>query len=309
MTVRRAGLGLAIPLAAILASACGGSPAPGTSREDPRREAVIRFWRLSNDATAFRMKRDLTAAVRAYEEALALDPRHEDSLYYLGQCRQELRRYDEARSAYARLVEVNPASARGHLALGALLASPDEKAPLDLAAAEEHLRRAHEINGEETGALVRLGEILILRGRLAEAREWLEAAVRTNPKSVEAPFLAGYLRWIAGDPGGAQSFYRKATGAARPEAPIRGVLSEGDRRAPPSEKNSRVAAPPLRAPMGKTLFGSFSAHLREGERSARTGNLSAADLDQIYRPVRDFATRLARRASLPPGPESLERGK
>lgn len=31
--------------------------------------------------------------------------------------------------------------------------------------------------------MVRLGELLIVRGRMQEARSWLEAAARTNPKS------------------------------------------------------------------------------------------------------------------------------
>ena len=56
-----------------------------------------------------------------------------------------------ARAAFERLVTLNPESARGHLALGALLASPDPEEPMDLEAAEGHLSRAHEINGEETG--------------------------------------------------------------------------------------------------------------------------------------------------------------
>ena len=47
--------------------------------------------------------------------------------------------------------------------------------------------------------MVRLGEVALVAERSAEARRWFESALRTNPKSVEAAFLAGYLGWEAGD--------------------------------------------------------------------------------------------------------------
>ena len=189
--------------AALLRRPGGGHPrrvsrrrvAAGVAARPPRASAVRGL--LDGAARGHRRRgcaRDCAPRPRLYEEALVLDPRHEDALYYLGQCRRELGRPAEARAAFERLVEVNPSSARGHLALGALLASPDPAEPMDLAAAEVHLRRAHEINGEETGpdGAPRRGAA---RARAATPRrgEWFEAALRTNPRSVEAAFLAGYL--------------------------------------------------------------------------------------------------------------------
>jgi len=228
---------------------------------DPRREAVKAFWAKLHAANEERMRTGCGRAVSLYEEALVLDPRHEDSLYYLGQCRRETGRRAEARAAFEQLLEVNPHSARGHLSLGALLASPDRAEPMDLAAAESHLRRAHEINAEETGPVVRLGEVLLVRGRDAEAREWLEAALRTNPKSVEAAFLAGFAAWEpgAGDPA---RLARRVREAARVEGPVKGVLGEGDRR---DAKQS--AAPPLESPLGRLLFGEPIAALRARARA------------------------------------------
>jgi tetratricopeptide (TPR) repeat protein len=248
---------------------------PGGPRD---RAAVMRFWRALQQATALRMKRDFGAAETAYREALAIDPAHEDCLYYLGQVLAELDRPDEARDQFLRLVAVNPHSARGHLALGALLSSPDARGAADLAAAEDHLRRAHDINGEETGPLVRLGEVLIVRGEVVEARRWLEDAARTNPKSIDAAFLAGYLRWEAGDRGAAAAALERARAAAQVQAPIKGVLGEGDRK----------AAPPLQSPLGKTLFGDLAAA------ATRAPAPAAADLDAIYAPVRARARDLGR---------------
>lgn len=238
------------------ALACGG-PTGGAAAgaANPARQRVLSFWNRLGRATDARMRGDLAGAARLYEEALVIEPRHEDALYYLGQCRRQMAQPDAARAAFERLVEVNPASARGHLSLGALLASPDPGEPMALAEAERHLRRAHEINGEETGPVVRLGEIALVAGRTAEARRWFESALRTNPKSIEAAFLAGYLAWDEGRPTG--PFLQRLREAARVEAPVKGVLSEGDRRG-----TRRSAAPPLATPLGRLLFGEPVGALR-----------------------------------------------
>jgi len=229
--------------------------APARSGADPERQRILEFWQQQNAATAARTRGDLAEAARLYEAALALQPRHEDALYYLGQCRRELGEPGAARSAFERLLEVDPASARGHLALGALLASPDPAEPLELGEAERHLRRAHEINGEETGPVLRLGEIALVAGRADEAAHWFDSVLRTNPKSLEAAFLAGFVGWDAGRP--VEPLVRRVQQAARVEAPTRGVLGEGDRRQGPK------AAPPLTSPVGSLLFGAPIEKLRE----------------------------------------------
>jgi tetratricopeptide (TPR) repeat protein len=270
------------PLAALAlagaALACSG-PAGGVAADaaDPARQRVVSFWDRLNRATDARMRGDLAGAARLYEEALALDPRHEDALYYLGQCRRQLAQPEAARAAFERLVEVNPASARGHLSLGALLASPDPAEPMALAEAERHLRRAHEINGEETGPVVRLGEIALVAGRSAEARRWFESALRMNPKSIEAAFLAGYLAWDEGRPTG--SFLQRLREAARVEGPTKGVLNEGDRRG-----TWRRAAPPLATPLGRLLFGEPVGTLRA--RVAAGEPLHEATVVEQWRAVR-----------------------
>lgn len=254
---------------------------------------MLDFWNRLNAATDARTRRDFAGAARLYEEALVLEPRHEDGLYYLGQCRRELGQAEAARVAFERLLEVNPASARGHLALGALYASPDPSEPIDLAKAERHLRRAHEINGEETGPVVRLGEVALVAERSAEARRWFESALRTNPKSVEAAFLAGYLGWEAGD--ATAALVRRVREALKVDAPVKGVLSEGDRR-----DVTRVAAPPLSSPLGRLLFGEPVERLRA---AVATGQpVSEALVLQEWRQVRRLRREYERRAAGDPAP-------
>jgi tetratricopeptide (TPR) repeat protein len=245
--------------------------------------AIVRFWREYREATSLRMRGDFAAAERAYLGALAIDPVHEDALYYLGWCLHEQGRPAEARDVLRRLVDANAESARGHLALGTLMSSPEALEVSDLEQAERHLRRAHEINGEETGPMVRLGELLIVRSSAEEALRWLEDAARTNPRSVEAAFLAGYLSWEAGDRPAAAAHYQGAIARAASPAPVHGVLGEGDRK----------AAPPLEAPMGRMLFGSFSDAIRAAGDGA--GGTARPDLDAIYGPVRSRAADLRRR--------------
>jgi enediyne biosynthesis protein E4 len=281
-----------------------GSAAPPLARQE-----IVKFWAVFDEAGRLRRSQNFSAAVEKYREALAIQGKHEDSLYYLGQCLRESGDFAGAERAWEQLVTLNPASARGHLALGGLLASPDEQTPMDLKLAEEHFRRAHAINGEETGPMLRLGEVLIAVGRLPEAQHWLESAAKTNPKSVEAACMAGYVRWNSGDFAGASEFYLKALRAAKVDVPVKGVLSEGDRKAAPSPAGAKTAPPPLKEPMGSTLFGASCAGLKTqaaGEAAADPPSKEA--LDRLYRPVRDFATRLSRRAQVSAQPRSPAAG-
>jgi tetratricopeptide (TPR) repeat protein len=281
--------GLVVVGALALAACPGGTGKEAAPARDPARERIVEFWRRYNAATAARIERDFATASNRYEEALVLDPGHEECLYYLGQSRRELGQTEKARAAFERLLETNPLSARGHLALGALLSSPDPGEPMDLPAAEGHFRRAHEINGEETGPMVRLGEVLIAAGRVEEARTWLESALRTNPKSVEAAFLAGYVVWEEGTRDTAPALLRLRE-AAKLEAPVKGVLSEGDRR-----DGRRVAAPPLESPLGKLLFGDPVLSLRS--RAAAGEPLTNASVIEAWRAVRRSRREYEQRAT------------
>ncbi|MFQ5876610.1 MAG: FG-GAP-like repeat-containing protein [Acidobacteriota bacterium] len=291
-----------LPASATVRIVEGGEPRiAGRAAADLTREAVVRFWKAMGRAKLERTRGECGRAVESYREALAIDPAHEEALYYLGQCLGEMGRFEDARRAFERLLRVSPESVRGHVGLASLLAAPEAPGIPDLAAAEEHLRRAHAINAEETGPMVRLGEILILRGDRDEAGRWLEAASRTNPRSVEAAFLAGYLRWEARDARGAREFYARAVAAARAERPVHGVPGEGDTR----PGTGRAAVPGAGggggSAIGGSLFGAFCAGLGGSEAAPEGSGGSELDLDAIYLPVRRHVAALARRGSRAPG--------
>lgn len=291
---RRAAL-LACASAALLALA-GCSDAPGTEAPviDAEKAAVIEFWKTFNEATVLRRAGRFEDAARLYVKALEHDPRHEDCLYYLGHCRRETGDLPGAREAFERLLEVNPNSARGRMATGALLAWPGPDGPMDLAAAEAHFRRAHEINMEESGPLLRLAEVLLAEGEIDEARKWLRDAFHQNPKCMEAPFLTGYTYWAEGDLARARDAYIQAAVAAQPMKAHKGVLGEGDRMVK-GDDGKKNAAPPLEAPMGETLFGEFSQHLRVEDPPQDDRAVTRAALDATYAPLRRFVERLSPR--------------
>jgi tetratricopeptide (TPR) repeat protein len=166
-------------------------------------------------------------AITLFREALALNPNHEDSHYYLGLCLASQSDPDAALAELDTLKRINPQSHRAWQQWGVLRATFAKTAD-DLAAAEHSLERAHALNPEETGALLVLGEISLLRDDSAKASERLEAACRTNPRAVGGFFLRGYLAWKSGNEAGARKFLDEARTALGKDWQPKGTTSEGD---------------------------------------------------------------------------------
>jgi enediyne biosynthesis protein E4 len=214
-----------------------GDPAP---REDDRRPAgaaesasadrdrTLAFWDRQHAAMqALKVDHDLPKATRLFREALALDPAHEDAHYYLGDV---LRMQGDAAGAlaeYETLTRLNPQSHRGFARWGTLRAMTSTS-PADLAAAEGALEKAHRLNPEETGALLALGEVALMRGERPLAAERLAAVCRTNPRASGGLFLLGYLKWTQGDTAGAKEMLGKVRQALGPEWKPAGSTAEGD---------------------------------------------------------------------------------
>jgi len=194
------------------------------------REGLLAFWAAQRAAMhALKVERDHGKAAGLFRRALALDPGHEDARYYLANC---LLAEGDVAGALAQLEELrrrNPQSHRAHVRWGSLRASTAGSAE-DLAAAERALLAAHGLNPEETGALLLLGEIALMRGDEVAAAERLEAVCRTNPRAAGGLFLLGYLRWRRGDSAGARDRLRQARAALGPDWKPAGTTAEGDVR-------------------------------------------------------------------------------
>ena len=215
--------------------------------EAQRRADTRQFWQVYRGATDLRVSGRAKLAARAYQEALGYDPNHEDALYYLGNTAFDSGQIAVAERAWRRLVEVDPLSSRAHAQLGALYYSTAPGAPFDLARARTELTRSMDLNREETGPLIQLGEVALLSGDVEMATEFVRLSSQANPFGVGTSYLEGYLSWRSGDVAVAVQHLTRAVelsqgkGPASKSASNEGATSRGMR--PMLEGGVRFASP------------------------------------------------------------------
>jgi tetratricopeptide (TPR) repeat protein len=214
------------------------APAGPVGRGRPRREPaaggaldrqqVVEFWSRQRAAVrAMKVDDDLAAAVDLFREALAIDPGHEDSRYYLANCLAATGRVDAALIELEELVRRNPRSHRGLKRLG-LMEAMTAGSPADLQQALTRLERALAINPEETGVLLCMGEVYLMLGEAGPAEQRLAWACRTNPRAVGGFFLRAYIAWLRGDEEAAGRLLASAREARGEQWQPEGTTSEGD---------------------------------------------------------------------------------
>jgi tetratricopeptide (TPR) repeat protein len=169
---------------------------PPPSSAAPLDKAMLaQFWSKQHAAMdAMKGERNCQKAIPLFREALALNPQHEDSHYYLANC---LATSGDVRSAIAELdalARINPQNHRAFQRKGELLAvSASSRAQFE--PARQALNTALELNSEETGTLILRGEVMLAEGKLQEAEQDLAHACLANPHAASAWFLRGYIAW------------------------------------------------------------------------------------------------------------------
>lgn len=202
--------------------------ATGVAAPASERDRIVAFWDRHRAAMhALKSENNPAKAAGLFEQALAIDPTHEDARFYLATALAAQGNTDGALQQYDRM---NRTNARSHRSLTgwARLRALTSRGPADLAAAEEALNRAHDLNPEETGALVMLGEIALMRGQRTVAERRLKAVVQANARAAGALFLLGYVRWKANDAEHAREYLELARTALGPEWKPAGSTAEGD---------------------------------------------------------------------------------
>ena len=190
------------------------------------KEKVIKFWTLYRQATDDRMNEQWEQAAELYRQSLDLNGQHEDALYYLGNMYLELSRYKEAEECWLKLAQINPQKSRAFLQLGTLYLTEEY---FDIDKAEIACNEALKNNKEETGPVLLLGEVKLIRGQLEEAAKDFQAVTTSNFKSAEAYFLDGYVSWKKGDLLKARDLFSHAVEISLPvEKNTQKVIGEGD---------------------------------------------------------------------------------
>jgi tetratricopeptide (TPR) repeat protein len=195
---------------------------------DDHKGRTVAFWAKQREAMqALKVDRDVARAAVLLREAIALDPAHEDTRYYLASSLATLGDVPGALAELETLTRLNPSSHRALARWGALRAQT-ARGSADLVAAEASLQRAHDLNPEETGALLALGEISLLRGDRTRAEERLGAVCAANPRAAGGLFLLGYVYWARGDARRATELLARARAALGTDWKPRGSTAEGD---------------------------------------------------------------------------------
>lgn len=223
------------------------------------------FWEAYRQATKLRLAGRTQEAIADYQRAIALRDDHENALYYLGNMYVDLGYFTMAESTWIRLGEINPFSSRAHSQLGKLYLTADGL--FDLDAAENEFQRSLELNKDETGPYLNLGQVALVRGNLSEAQDYFEIVIASNFRSVESYYLTGYIEWKRGNVQNALTLLGKAVEYSRPRGPGQDVSEEGD------TQSGRPLGPQHGLdPMG--LFRTFLTELSPMDISALPGQIT-----------------------------------
>jgi len=192
--------------------------------------SLIRFWDKQHAAMdAMKRERDFSKAAGLFREALALNPEHEDSHYYLANCWVALGDIPAAISELDALARINPQNHRAFQRKGELVAaSASSRGQLEQA--RQILSAAIHLNSEETGTLVLRGEVSLAMNDFRPAEQDFAHACRMNPRAVDGWYFRGFIAWKRGDYRQALERLNAARQARGPDWKPAGSVLEGDVR-------------------------------------------------------------------------------
>jgi len=201
-----------------------GTAAPEVMARQLSKEELVRFWerqRLGMDA--MKLEGDYAKAALFFREALAINPAHEDSHYYLANCLASQGDVSGAVAELDSLARINPQSHRAFQRKGELLAALGQ-----LPAAQLALENALRLNPEETGTLLLLAEVELAKGDMESAQRRFEHACQANPRAGLGWFLRGYIAWKRGNAAEAAAFLNTARKSRGKDWKPMGAVAEGD---------------------------------------------------------------------------------
>jgi tetratricopeptide (TPR) repeat protein len=206
------------------------TPSVNSSAKPGDQSATVEFWAAQHAAMdAMKREKDFAKAATLFRKALAINPHHEDSHYYLANCLAALGQAPAAIAELDALTRINPQNHRAFQRRGELLAA-SATARSQLASARQALDSALKLNPEETGTLVLLGEVALAQGDLAAAQADFTHVCQANSRAANAWYFRGYVAWKRGDQRTAAAMLRSAQQALGPDGKPAGAVLEGDVR-------------------------------------------------------------------------------
>ena len=156
------------------------------------------FWTYYNRATEYRLQDQEDSSIIAYQEALKLNPVHEDALYYIGNMYMKIDKFDKARETWEKLIELNPQSERAYNQLGNLYFCVKHTEYFHPEKSKWYYKRAADLNNLTLNPNLRLGEIALFQNRTNDAFGILNKLSVMDQKNAEIFFILGYLNWKSG---------------------------------------------------------------------------------------------------------------
>lgn len=156
--------------------------------------ALHRSVLLHNRAQVFAALKDNDAALRDFDDLLALDPDYADYYFERATVLRAAGKYDRALADYATAIELNVPFHEAHHNRADLLRElgDDDGALRDL-------DYALELEPHHLDSLVNRADLLLERGEMDRARADVEAGLREDPKNVRLLTAQGSVRADAGD--------------------------------------------------------------------------------------------------------------
>lgn len=203
---------------------------PAATPQQLDRAAQLRFWEKQHAAMdAMKRERNFSKAAALFREALAINPEHEDSHYYLANSLALSEKIPEAIGELDALTRLNAHNHRAFQRKGELMAaSATSRRQLD--AARQPLNAALALNPEETGTLTILSEVALALGDSVGAEQGFRHVCQANSRATDAWFLRGYLAWQRHDLKQAADMLARAREARGRDWKPSGAALEGDVR-------------------------------------------------------------------------------